>query len=254
MSRRTLGHADGRFSRAFAAIKKLLALGFREGDVPELMSRYRNRNVQPTHGTHEPHHDTDRDERIRSAQWAIREMISLGFSETEIAGMIGVDRTTISRALEPVDPRVLSSETVEALLQAVRTAGAERLKLLLPRVAVSVLDTSCVKGRQLDSETRNALAAGLRTDIFNALVFASSPEPLVSGIHACFAQIGDPHHGLYLVKVPVTESDKVEERIDHLLSAEHELEHILERFREERKGLEGKNRKQRKPPSDGRIA
>jgi hypothetical protein len=235
------------------AIRKLLALGLRETDVYELLRD----GVEPHHQFVEippDLHDSDKQERVRLGQWAIRTLLAFGFSESEIAARIDVDPTTIAHVLEPVEPRVLSLDTLSRLKHALQTAGAERLKLLLPRIPITVLDTCNDTCRAVDEATREQLALQMRTDLQNALIFASAPEPLMTGIHAFLSRIGDPCHGLYMMKVPFVAEDTPEQAGRHLRLLEHEIQHILNRVREVRQRLEKSKRQKRHVPADGRIA
>jgi DNA-binding transcriptional MerR regulator len=255
MSLDPLCQVDGRFPRALRAIRKLVALGFTEADISKLMRWYRARTHKSQHqdGSN-THPDMDKDERLRLAQWSIRTMLALGFSECEIAALAEVDHSTIAHALDPSGDRAIGQETVSKLKEAVRIAGTERLKQLLPRLAIHVLDTCVAVGGRLDEATRGEIAAGLRIDLQNALVLASSPAPVIPGIHASLAQIGDPIHGLYLIKAPLNGTEKPGQRVDHLRLVEHEIEHLLERFRAERKHLENQKRRDPDLPKEGRIA
>ena len=246
---------DGRLPRALRAIRKLIALGFTEADITKLMRWHCDR----TDGNAHPHDyqseaSMAKNERLRLAQWSIRTMLSLGFTECEIAALADVDHSSIAHTLDPGGGRAVSQDTALRLKDAVQFAGTERLKRLLPRLAIRVLDTCNATGRGLDESTRAEIATGLRLDLQNALVLSSAPAPVVLGIHAALAQVGDPIHGLYLIKAPQYAADKVEERIEHLRHLEHEIDHILDRFREERKRLENQKRRDPDLPKDGRIA
>jgi len=246
---------DGRLARALRAVRVLVGLGLVEDDVTRVMSWYRERcRKKRAPEVVAPTYDLDREKRVAVAQWAIRFMMTLGFCESEIAWMAGVDHSSISRALDPEGPRVLSQQTVTALEKAVKGAGGERLKKLLPGIPIKVLDACCDKGRVLDDDTRATLGADLRTDLLHAVLFSASPSSLVSGIHAYLAQVGSRSHGLYLFKVPAELSGTIEERIAHMRGVEHEMEHILDRLREERQQVEKAKRMKRTLPSDGGIA
>jgi hypothetical protein len=196
----------------------------------------------------------NKETRRRRSQWAIRTLIALGFSEGEIADLAGVDRSSITHALGRDETRSLGAATVQRLLEAVETAGAQRLRQLLPRAQITILDTCCDKGRPVDEATRAEIADGVRTDLLNALVFGSSPAPIVPGILSFLAQVGDPIHGLYVFKAPFEGVETDQDRIVRLQLSEHELEHILRRFREERWRLEARQRCDADLPPDGSIA
>jgi hypothetical protein len=183
-------------------------------------------------------------------------MMALGFSEVEIGALAGVDHTTIAHLLDPYEDRAISQEKALRLKEIVRTAGAERLKALLPRVRIEVLDTCCDKGRSVDEHTRQALAGQIRRTIQNALILSSAPVEMVPGIHGCLALIGEPVHGLYLMGVPFSGPETPEARLEHANLCEHEAEHLLQRFRADRQQLEQQLRvaRERTLPSDGSIA
>ncbi len=196
----------------------------------------------------------DRSTRLRQGQWAIRTLLGLGFDKREIADLAHVDRSTLSDVLESDGLRAVSVETVRKLLTALRNAGAERLRRLLPSMNITVLDTCCDKGRVLDNATRDQIADSIRTDILNALAFGSAPVRVVPGVVSFLAQIGDRMHGLYVFKAPLEGITSTEEHVGRLLVAEHELEHILQRFRMERWQLEKKLDRTKNVPREGHIA
>ena len=137
-------------------------------------------------------------------------------------------------------------------MAAVKTAGCERLKQLLGQVAITILDTCCDAGREPDRRARARMEGRARVDLEQALVFGSSPDPLFPGVHAFLAQIGEPAHGLYLIKVR-SENRRKNDRIMRLRLIIHEIEHVLQRVKNELHNLE----QQRPPsdwPSDGHIA
>lgn len=253
MPLRFLGRSDGRLSRALRAIRKLVVLGFDKHDVLKLMRferRLRTERVEKTR----VHQGRDQHARRARAQSAIRSMMRLGFTESEIAAMAGVHPTTVAHALDPSGLRAIGEDTARALKETVQGAGAERLNLLLPHVEINVLDTCCDKGRQLDDATRGDIGVNVRTGIRNALVLSSAPAPFVPGIRAFLAQIGDPVHGLYVVGAPLDGETTPKKRLEHLLLVEHELEHLVQRFRERRRRLEGELGRNTDPPNGGRIA
>jgi hypothetical protein len=255
MAKHFLGKTDGRVLKARKAIRKLISWGFQESDLMKLIRWNREHlpGVERIRAAVDGD-DQDREKRLSVAQWAIRTMMALGFTESEIAEMVGVHHTTITHVLDPDGPRPLGEETLSNLTKSVEGAGAERLKLLLPRIAIEVLDTCLDSGHPLDRPTRANLATALRISLQNALIFSSAPTPLLPGIHACFAQVGDPIQGLYLINAPPGVHGTLNERLAHMERVEHELEHILQRYREQRKRLAKQKHSDRVLPRDGEIA
>lgn len=254
---RFLGLADGRLQRARRAIHKLLALGFSETEILRLMREHGGHVRRTTAGTLAPRQGVEKEARLRLAQWSIRTMIALGFDETEIANLAGVDHTTIAHILASDGSRTVSEEIAIALKESVQRAGKERLKLLLPRLEIRVLDTCNEKGRDVTDATTGAeTAESVRALIRNALILASAPVPAVAGIHGFLAQIGDPKDWMYVFGAPFDRRESDDARVMHLRLVEHELGHILQRFRIERRRLEKLRRHEANAdiPKDGRIA
>lgn len=255
MSLRFHGLVDGRLPRALRAIRRLVALGFGERDVVHLIrefNRRRRHRVRVRRGRTA----VDRMSRASEARWAICTMMMLGFNENEIANLAGIDHTTVSHALDPEAFRSVSQETAAALKGAVQRAGVTRLKQLLPRIPIKVLDTCCDKGLAVDEATRSDIAASIRTNIRNALILSSAPAEVVPGIHGFLAQVGEPVHGLFVFGAPLRGADTLENRLEHASLLEHEAEHLVQRFRDERQRLEAQSRvrSNRFVPKDGNIA
>ena len=250
MAAESFGESDGRWGRAQSPMRKILALGLNEDEVIQLMKRIPRMAKRRVRRESDPGTEADKSERLRLGQWAIRTMLALGFNESEIADMIDVHHSAISRALNP--DRVMSPDNVLRLLEAVQSAGTERLKKLLMNVRVQLLDTSCDAGHSLDAGTRANIEGIAHLELLNALVLGSAPVPLTKGIYAYLASVGDPIHGLYLIKVP-PESDDPKAQAVHLAMLEHELEHLRDRVRTMRKQAE-KARRNPDPPNDGSIA
>ncbi len=255
MSLRFHGLVDGRLPRALRAIRRLVALGFGERDIVHLIREFHRRRRQRVR-EHGRRTSVDRASRAAEARWAIWTMMMLGFNENEIADLAGVDHTTVSHALEPDAFRSVSPETATALKGAVQRAGVTRLKQLLPHVPIKVLDTCCDKGLAIDDTTRLNIALSIRTNIRNALILSSAPAEVVPGIHGFLAQVGEPVHGLFVFGAPLRRADTLENRLEHVSLLEHEAEHLVQRFRDERQQLEGQSRirRSRFVPKDGNIA
>jgi hypothetical protein len=249
-----LGASDGRATLARRAVRKLISLGLTEADMIYLLRSENGRADRCVSVEASATANMGKYDRLRLVQWAIRFMMALGFSESEIAAHGGVDPSTISHALEPDTTRVVGRATTSKLIDAVKSVATERLRLLLPRIAITVLDTCCDQGRELGPDTRAEIAANIQNDLQSALVLASAPAPIVPGVHAALAQVGEPAHGLYLVKVPGERPEQPEQRLIHLLLLEHELGHILDRVRTERLQLERELGRYAEPPKDGGIA
>jgi transcriptional regulator with XRE-family HTH domain len=254
MSLRFLGAADGRRLQALRALRRLSALGFTETDIPALIREHRRR--RPPQSV-DPGRPMDKACRLRLAQWAIRAMMALGFTEKEIAELVGVNHATIAHLLSSDGSRSVSREMAFALRDAVDRIGGARLMMLLKGLQITVLDTCCVKGTDLNRATGFEIAQQIRVLVRNALLLPTAPVPDVAGIRAFLAQIGDPASATYIFGAPsVDRSASDEERIAQLLSLEHELEHILQRFQTQRKRLERRRRAAHASqiPSSGRIA
>jgi hypothetical protein len=230
-----------------------MELGFDEKDVIRLMRQYKNEQSSSVQRIGlRAGGASDKDARLKRARWAIRTLIAEGFSECDIADLAHVNRTSITRALHPFEPRIPGAETVRRLMATVKTAGCERLKQLLGQVAIKILDMCCDAGREPDRRARARMESRARVDLEHALVFASSPDPLFPGVHAFLAQIGEPAHGLYLIKVR-SENRRKDDQIMRLRLIIHEIEHLLQRVKNELHNLE-QQRPHSESPSDGHIA
>ena len=279
MSVRFLGLVDGRLSHALRAIHKLAALGFTEADIPELVQAYQARLEESRAGGigRSASARLDKQHRRQVAEWSIRTMMAMGFSETEIGALAGVSPATVAHLLSPFDDRAVGQEKALKLNELAHTIGAERLSLLVPQMDINVLDTCCDKGRSLDAATRPEIAKALRTLILNALVLSATPVPGVPGIHAFLAQVGDPENFVFVfgalpsggppgakggngqaISGPGVPSDAEDatRRLERLKLVEHEAEHLVQRFREERQRLERQVEGHRVVhlPKDGNIA
>ncbi len=258
MNLRFLGLTNGRLRRAKRAIRKLRALRFSDAEIVQVMqSCGPDTRLKPAGRPSQ--YRLDKDRRLQIAQDAILKMIVLGFDENEIADLAGVDHTTVAHTLASDGTRTVSQEIALAFRGALYRVGDQRLKKLLPHLQIQVLDTCCDKGRTVNEQVGVNLAEHIRTLIRRALILSSSPEPEVPGIRAFLAQIGDPKDWMYVFGAPLQENetaDTAEARIKHLEMVEHELEHILQRFRTERQRL-AKLLGRQKPvtaPNAGRIA
>ncbi len=278
MSVKFLGLVDGRCSQALRALHKLAALGFTEADMPELVQAYLARVEESRPGAIERSASGRPDKRQRQelAELSIRTMMALGFNATEIGGLARLNPATVAHLVNPFDDRSVSEECALTLKALVHTLGAERLSLLVPQMDINVLDTCCDKGRSFDAATRPEIAHALRILILNALVLSATPVPGVAGIHAFLAQVGDPENFVFLfgalpsdtpqqmdqadddiVADPnAQQTELANRRLAHLKLAEHEAEHLVQRFREERQRLERDLQGQRTMtlPKDGNIA
>ena len=98
MSVRFLGLVDGRLSHALRAIHKLAALGFTEADIPELVQAYQARLDESRAGGigRSASARLDKQHRRQVAEWSIRTMMAMGFSETEIGALAGVSPATVA--------------------------------------------------------------------------------------------------------------------------------------------------------------
>lgn len=252
MSLRFLGAADGRRLQALRAIRRLSALGFTEADIPALIREYQRHRTRSVDGG-EPMNKACR---LRLAQWAISAMMALGFTEKEIAHVVGVNHATIAHLLSSDGTRSVSRETALALRDAVDRVGGARLTMLLKGLQITVLDTCCVKGTELNTATGFEIGKRIRALVRNALLLPTTPVPDVVGIRAFLAQVGDPSSGTYVFGAPAVGAAASDaERIVQLRSIEHEIEHILQRFRTQRKRLERRRRAaSTQIPNSGRIA
>jgi hypothetical protein len=258
MSLRFLGPADGRLHRGLRAIGKLVALGFDERDVVNLMKWRKKGSLQGrrTLTSGAPCDAGGKQARRQLAQWAIRTLMTLGFNEKEIAGLAGVDPTTVAHALDPYDDRAVGEATAQKLKQVVHSAGEERLKLLLPGLAVNVIETCCNKGRRVDDMDRSDAAVAVRAVLRNILLGTPSSSSLLpEGIDAFLAQIGDPSNPMWVFWDRPEAANTPQQRLARARRREHEANHLLQRFREDRDRLERLfGSKVQPPPRAGGIA
>ena len=249
-----LGLSDGRLPKALKAIQKLIALGITKPEEIAYLLRLHFRRLRRERRVRRAAASDDRrTRRLARAQWAVRWMMALGFTESEIAAQVGVDHSTIAHLLDPRETRAVGRATTRRLVRAVRTVGLARLDLLLPRLAITVLDTCNDKGLVVDGATRDALAESARRQILHALLLSSAPAPIVRGVHAFLAQIGEPAQSMYLISAPFYGPDTPQAQVEHLRRLEHEAEHLVERFRDDRRRLE-QNLLAVPPPPAGRFA
>lgn len=255
MTLRFFGLLDGRRLQALRAIRKLLALGFTASDVSTLLRDYRKERRRSTVEPADRDGRRDKIVRLRMAQGAIRTLLALGYAETEIARLVGVDHSTITHLLASDGSRSVSWETVAAFRDAVTRAGAVRLQLLLRRLEIHVLDTCCDKGRALNLSSGGSSTESVRRLVMNSLVHPAEPAPLESGLQAFLAQVGGPASRVFVFGTTshAGENDH-DARIQELRALEHEVQHILERFRSERIRLEVERKKHCEIPGSGRIA
>ncbi len=248
--------ADGRLHRARRSIRKLIALGLSETDVLALFRRYlqrfRNRSVRGPRGPD----GGDRRVRLEQARDAIRTLIALGFTESDVADLAEVHPATIARVLDPFEARIVSHDTIQRLHAAVNGAGAQRLRALLPRVGVRVLETCCDKGLPIDKSTRERLENHVRHLLEGILLCRDSLDPFAEGVTGVLAEIGDPDDGITLLAAPIGGPDSPARRLARAKALEHEAEHLLQRYRQERRRLEADEQLARHVavPKDGRIA
>jgi hypothetical protein len=257
MPQSLLADADGRIHRARRPIRKLAALGLTDDDVLDLLRRFRNQR-QAVRATDLRSHDpNDRDERLHRAQEAIRTLIALGFPECDIAELAGVHASTITHMLDPFEARIVGSDTVQKLQEALALAGTERLNALLPRLPVKVLDTCCDKGRMVDKVTSEELEARVRAVLRSLLLrTVAGTDVLAPGVTGVLAQVGEVSDGVTVLVAPCSGPATPERRLARLKALEHEAEHLLQRYRDERQQLEKQCRGARAHalPKDGTIA
>jgi len=246
------GTSDGRWQKAISAVRKIMRLGLDEKDVLKIMKCIRRVARRRVQSSGENKAQLDKSERVRRGQWAIRTLMALGFTESEIAGMIDVNHGTIGRVIDPSEPRALSTDKVFRLQRAVQTAGLDRMKKLLTDMRIHALDTCCDAGLALDHGTRESIESAARSD-FQAIILGAAPTASTKGVYAYLAQLGDPLYGLYLVKVPPESADPAGQSV-HLSMLEHELQHVIDRIRASRRKIEGSRRRAMKAPKDGTIA
>src|SRR5206468_10743653 len=115
-----LGHSDGRRTRAHHAIRRLRALGLAEEDVITLMRERDGERKEDSIEGSAADHESGKTERLDQAQWIIRFMLALGFTETEIAVMASVDHTTIAHTIDPDEPRAPGSKMLAKLKEALQ--------------------------------------------------------------------------------------------------------------------------------------
>lgn len=255
MTLRFFGLLDGRRLQALRAIRKLLALGFTESDVSTLLRDYRKERRRSTVEPAEREGRRDKTIRLQIAQGAIRKLLALGYAEVEIAPLVGVDHSTITHLLASDGSRSVSWETASAFRDAVKRAGAVRLQLLLQGLKIHVLDTCCDKGRALNLSSGGSITESVRRLVMNSFLHPSEPLPLESGLQAFLAQVGGPASRVFVFGTASQAGENDHDaRIQELRALEHEVEHILLRFRSERIRLEVERKKRCEIPGSGRIA
>lgn len=253
----TYCESDGRLHRARRSMRKLLALGLSKNEIVALYHHVLERRVERLAFQDETLDPSDRDERLRQAQDCIRRLIALGFAEVDIADLGGLSPTTITRALDPHEARALGSETVQRLQGVVRQAGAHRLNALLPHVRVTVLETCCDKGRPVDPVPHDQLETGARAVLRDALLgLHPSADTVAPGVKAVLFELGEPEVGVVVMVAPRGRSSDSQARLAQLRALEHEVSHLLQRYRAERERIESELRpaRQRALPKDGTIA
>lgn len=256
MTRRFFGPTDGRRLQAMRAVRKLRALDFSDADILALLRENHTDRARPTAQSDDER--PSKATRLKIAQWAISTLMALGFAEVEIANLVGVDHSTITHLLTSDGSRTVSRDTAMALRDAVHRAGSIRLKLLLGRLQIQILDTCCAKGRDLDLSAGGSVTEAVRNMIRNCLLLGSVPgHGGVPGIYGFLAQIGEPQWGMFLLGAPTGDHPiDADARIQQLRTIEHEIEHVLQRFRSERSVLERRRRRvtDTDVPDTGRIA
>jgi hypothetical protein len=128
--------------------------------------------------------------------------------------------------------------------------------VLLPQIPITVLDTCCNKGVDVDGHSAKELTQSVQTVLRNVLTLSSLPTPLSCDVSAILAQVGEPVHGTYVIVAPFVGPNSLEGRLAQLRRVEHEASHLVGRVRVEREELEWRLRQQRDRdvPSDGGIA
>ena len=254
MSQRLVGRSDGRTQKALRVIKKLHALGLTSPeDINRLVKVYHESRCRPRENGRDGADSGTRLRRRKWSIWAVRWMMALGFSKAEIALNAKVDYTTIAHLLDPGDCRTISLSAARRLLKAVRIVGAERLRMLLPHVAFTILDTCNQKGQVVDAATRIEVAQWARHAVSHAILSTSTPEPVVAGVDSFLAQIGNPSQFTFLIGAPRRKGDDSNARVEQLRRLEHELVHLQHRIEQERLQLT-KNRPRDPLPPEGHIA
>ncbi len=247
-------HSDGRFHRARKAMRKLASLGFTEQELLELYRGIKEPQQEPIESGDDS--ALERHEQRALAQSAIRTLVALGFAECDIASMADVGSTTVTRTLDPTSTRVPKAESVQRLLKAVETAGAERLAALLPRVQVTVLETCCDKGTEVNPTPDSVLNEHVRKVFVSMLLGRPVQAPVAPGVQAAISLWGPPDSGCIVINAPRPKGETPDTRLAQIKALEHELLHMVERVVTERKALEKDiNISQTgRLPSGGRIA
>jgi hypothetical protein len=223
--------------------------------VVELMQTFETRRLAMQRVAGGDRRDDSSDSRRERAQRAIQTLMALGFSEGHIAHLADLNPASISHILDPYGCRAVGRETVARLTSLVRTAGAERLDALLPRLPIRVLDTDCQKGFQLDDVSRALVAEDVRHLLRSALLASACSVRRVPEVGAFIARIGEGDR-MYLLGDMGQPADEAKGRLAQLHRLEHEVEHLRQRLREERAELEHvlNGESHSEPPIGGRIA
>jgi len=262
MSLSSSSESDGRTLRALRAMRKIVGLGLRRDEVIELYQRVIAPTARTADGTRPEEKDeetrritADRDERLQMAQDAIRTLVTLGFAECEIADLGGLSASTISRVLDPDEARVLAAHTVARLYQVLERAGAERLKALLPKLNLRVLETCCDKGWSLNDVPLNVLEQGVRNALMRTLVGAEPVERVAPGVTAVLVQVGDDEEGVWIFMTPFGGATTLQARLARARAREHEAKHLFLLARQQREELEmlAGNSGRGKPPNDSYL-
>lgn len=171
----------------------------------------------------------------RRAKMAVNEMLKLGFSQKDIAELVGVHWTTISHINALREESGAEFYVSERLMHDLERQTFECCRLrceeVLSRLAVTVLDTCHDSGVVVNEEFRAEIRLSLVTSLSNALVPGAAPTPLPAGVAGVLASLGDD---LYIVKLYPRaggegRSDENEATFRLLLA--HELEHLARRLR-----------------------
>lgn len=180
--------------------------------------------------------------------------MALGFSEKHVALLIDKNHGTISHLLNPSSRRTVSEQTAAKLQEVLDTAGAERLRRLIPALEVKVLDTCIDQGYALTPGVREQVSVGVRDVLQHALLGTSCPGEIVAHVSACLVQLGHSRRRLYILSDLAEPANTVRGRIAQLRGLEHEADHLLRRLREERRTLENRAYDRGDDPKDGFIA